>query len=565
MYTARIALLALVVASSSIVVGSACSDDPVSPSSSSASGRYTGAFTGENDVAGTMSVTLTEGAGTASPSTLRPLAVTRYVVTGSLTVNVAGIGPVTLTGTVDTSTGKIDFSGGAAGGAITFTGTLANNVMSGKYTSPWGRGEFSLASEALGGLRTFCGTFDGALVGRWSLYTAGGLAGGVFASFNGESGVLVGTASGDRVALRVPPSGSANGTIVGSKATGDWSTGAGPAGRFEVSEEQCRGLTPPRVAPPVDGGTDGGEGGVDGGPLQPLQEIFTITNHSINALAVKDGLVHVMVQSIPNELWVLRNDGTQKVKIHSGTVADVASTSKNVYWTSLSTVESMGVLGNPTPTTLMSTLDRATYVVTDDTDLFFLEDGANQIRRLSHGGVAGPTVTGQVFSRDLALDATHVYWASNDPAGRAVRRATKALGTSETVIDAPDFGGVDWQASHVAVEGNELFALVGPGTQGGVTRIVRRAKDGTGAVTTAMTDSNGPLIDLTADGSHLYVSTWDPNGAAGKKGHVLRVPRTNLQATPDSLFETDEIPKLLRLDGTNVYWATLRSVWRKTK
>lgn len=249
------------------------------PSGTSPEGRYLGGMAGSGDVAGVLDVTVARAGGTATSSRgsgvhLQQAAPsTDYTLSGTVTLNVPGVGPVALTGTLNGALGQAQFSGGALGGVVTFRGTLVNNVLSGTFAAPapYGSGPFALTLAASGSdARLYCGSFDGMAsggarkAGRWMLFSAGTLAGGAFAPTTGDGGLLAGTRDGAEVTLQIPPRGEAHGTVAGGDVSGTWSDGAGGSGTFRASEGECSALPPP--APQVsDAGADGGrrDGGVD--------------------------------------------------------------------------------------------------------------------------------------------------------------------------------------------------------------------------------------------------------------------------------------------------------------
>lgn len=237
------------------------SDDPSNPSSSSndVRGSYRGVLVGADDLSGTVEVTIAPALGTSTTGIGLRAGTASSTVRGTIIVNVPGIGPVTVEGQIDQTTGDVSFAGSAAGGSIAFTGRFEDGILSGTFTSPWGSGSFSLAKEELG-LHSFCGRFDGSKTGRWNLYTAGSRAGGVMAGSGIHAGLL-GTFDGSRVAVDLRGlSGLAQGTLAGGTVTGTWSAGSGESGSFTVSEAECSAL-PPRVPGAVDdaGVPDGGQ------------------------------------------------------------------------------------------------------------------------------------------------------------------------------------------------------------------------------------------------------------------------------------------------------------------
>ncbi len=550
-----------------------CSSDGVTPTviDSAVAGSYSGTLAGDSDLAGTLSLQVKERSTTTS--SLKPLAVSGYDVSGSVTLNVPGLGPVAVSGAIDLATGSVTFSGTTASGAITFSGRYENGILSGEVTTPWGPAAFSLTNAQLGGLRVFCGTFSGDLRGRWNVFTAAGRAGGVFAAASGERGILGGTSTSTAVALQIPPSGTASGAISGDAISGEWSTGAGKAGTFAVSESSCASL-PPRVGDSVDGGTDAGtDSGTDGSTpdtgatdagTPSVQKLHSITANSFGAIISNGSFTHFVVDSIPNELWVVNADASVKTKIHNENVYAIASSSKNVFF-SYAGLSSLSVLGGGAPTTLVQSIAQATSLYADDTDVYANTSGGT-INKYSSAGVAGGSYASQPNVRALTGDATDLYWDTLGSfvnyTGRGVWRAPKTMqGTPTEVIPAADFGSGTTRMISVIVEGNDLFALGFDNTP--TYRLFARPKNGSGS--TVVVATKGDICQPVADASYLYYGEYDVQRPSGSKGQIWRVPRSNLTAQPVSVYKSDEAVQRLAADATNLYFTTATSVYRLTK
>lgn len=560
------------------------SDTDPAPASSEASGRYRGTFAGEDDLAGTLDVDVAAAAGTQTAS-LRLLTGSRFNVTGTLVVNVAGIGRVTLSGTFDPAAGTLVMEGSAAGGLVRFEGRYSAGVLSGTATTPWGAGPFSLTNEQLGGLRVFCGKFRGSLRGRWMLFSVGTRAGGVFAATSGERGLLGGTATSSSIDLTVPPSGNARGSLAGDTLTGTWNDGTGRSGDFTASESGCTSLAPREQTPSTDGGTpdatipDGGptDATTDAGPTPRLLLLDEITNHSFTQIATNGSFVHYAKAAIPNELWFVRPDGTQKTRIMAGTnVYGLATTARDAFWVTGADLLTMSVLGEPQPRTVATGLAGANELVSDGTSLFVTEYGPQgAVRKLTQGGADGGRYASQSNVRGLSVDATNVYFSTiasgGTYEGRGVFRAPKTMqGTPELVIPDTDYGAATVTVTAMTVEGADLFALVS-GDVGGVYRytILRHAADGSGATSTVTARSaQGQSIGaMAADATHLYVGDYDASAPSGKKARLYRVPRANLAATPEILYEGDQAIGQYGIvtDAANVLFFSTQKVWRWRK
>jgi hypothetical protein len=206
-----------------------------------------GIFVGDA-VSGSLSITISSASLSivAAPNASVADAMASVSVTGSL--KITGGASVSLTGTYDTGTHTITVSGGG----YAFTGTFANGVLTGTFTTPdGGTGSFTTAST--GGSATvtsYCGTYAGTsnsdagvfnLVVNSSAGTATGFARPTTA---GQHPVqLTGTVSGNTVNLTTqqiggdePHNGTATATISGSSISGSYKDNqSGNGGTFSGS------------------------------------------------------------------------------------------------------------------------------------------------------------------------------------------------------------------------------------------------------------------------------------------------------------------------------------------
>ncbi len=172
----------------------------------------------------------------------------RVVLNLSGTLSLATGGTVNVTGTWDTGTGAVSFTGGG----YSFTGSYATGALSGTFTGPAIDGVFTMTvSSGTAGVTTYCGTFTGTdgngdpENGLLSLAVSGGQVYALLV-ISTSSYALTGTVSGSIVTLSIP-SGSATGTISGSSVSGSYTAG-GSSGSWQASVNGCTGATGGTVA-----------------------------------------------------------------------------------------------------------------------------------------------------------------------------------------------------------------------------------------------------------------------------------------------------------------------------
>lgn len=149
--------------------------------------------------------------------------------------------------------------------------------------------------------------------------------------------------------------------------------------------------------------------------------------------------------------------------------------------------------------------------------------------------------SGQQGPQNLAINATHAYWANHD--GARVMRVPLAGGEPQVVAeDQP-------HAYAVAIDG--VYAYFTTYESGGI----RRAPLGGGDVE-PLADGEQMPSTIEVDKSHIY---W-ANSASG--GGIRRMP---LEGGGPVTFAGDDNAGNLLLDEDSVYWTTLSAVKKQSK
>jgi hypothetical protein len=174
-------------------------------------------------------------------------------------------------------------------------------------------------------------------------------------------------------------------------------------------------------------------------------------------------------------------------------------------------------------------------LASDGTHVYWSNDRAGLSRVPVGGGAVEPIAADQVPSggfspgSDVALDATHVYWAFRD-SGTVWRRA-KAGGATELLITGQD--GIN----RLALTATEVLW-----TNDLLDNVMRMPKAG-GAPVAIATGQTG-AYDLAVDATHVY---W-----ADQLGQGLR--RAPLAGGAVETLVPGGAPRMLALDATDVYW-----------
>ncbi|MBP8811799.1 MAG: hypothetical protein KBG48_14180 [Kofleriaceae bacterium] len=174
-------------------------------------------------------------------------------------------------------------------------------------------------------------------------------------------------------------------------------------------------------------------------------------------------------------------------------------------------------------------------LASDGTHVYWSNDRAGLSRVPVGGGAVEPIAADQVPSggfspgSDVALDATHIYWAFRD-SGTVWRRA-KAGGPTELLITGQD--GIN----RLALTATEVLW-----TNDLLDNVMRMPKAG-GAPVAIATGQTG-AYDLAVDATHVY---W-----ADQLGQGLR--RAPLAGGAVETLVPGGAPRMLALDATDVYW-----------
>jgi len=570
--------LATVVSALGLCTTMCSSDDPSNPPTTTgdvAGGRFRGVLSTPGDVSGVLDITSTASA--AAPSSLSPKAVgsTNYSLSGTLTLNIPGLGPVALTGTLDLNSNTAKLTGTAAGGAITFDGTYAAGVVKGKVTSPYGSGPFSFSNEQLG-IKTYCGSFAGALSGRWSMIATGNQIGAVFATAT-EAGVGQGTVSAGLVTLSVSnlelaPSGSATGTESAGRIEGTYEY-KGQRGSFATSESQCAALTPAGTLP--DGGVLPDGGGTDAGPIGTPEVVYdAATTEPLGAIALGGTRLFYSID-FPYFSGKLRIGGVgtngatpldvvpinDPLVTSKAPVGGLTATASTVFYlggtdppsndTNLYSVASdggavtdHGVIGGATTRDYVSGVSR---LVNDGANVFltFRSSSTSEVRSFTLAGAPVANIPSLASATGVAIDGTDVLFGEFT----GVQRIAKSLSGSPTVVSASSEYGNNMFIVNLVADATHVYFM---GNSSTASAIWRKPKAG-GALEPVAASGPGRWRGLVMVGPSLYFLHGVPGSQAGTYDTKLaRIAKTATNATP-----TDIGPANLQdvvTDGTFVYY-----------
>lgn len=570
--------LAAVVSALGLCTTMCSSEDPSNPPTTTgdvAGGRFRGVLSTPGDVSGVLDITST--ASGAAPSSLRPKAVgsTSYSLAGTLTLNIPGLGPVALSGTLDLNSNTAKLTGTAGGGAITFEGTYAAGVVKGKVTSPYGSGPFSFSNEQLG-IKTYCGSFAGALSGRWSMIATGNQIGAVFATAT-EAGVGQGTVSAGLVSLslsnlELAPSGTATGTESAGRIEGTYEY-KGQRGSFATSESQCNALTPAGTLP--DGGVLPDGGGTDAGPIGTPEVVYDAkTTEPIGAIAIGGTRLFYSIDfpyfSGKLRIGAVGTDGSTPLDVvpindplteSKAPVGGLTATASTVFYlggtnppsndTNLYSVASdggavtdHGIIGGATGRDFVNGVSR---LLNDGTNVFlsFYSTSTAQVRSFTLAGAPAGTLANLVGASGIALDGGDVLFG--EFAG--VQRIAKSLSGSPTVVSASSEYGNTMTVVNLAADATHVYFL---GNSSTASAIWRKPKAG-GALEPVAASGPGRWRGLVMVGPSLYFLHGAPGAQSGTYDTKLaRIAKAATNATP-----TDIGPANLQdvvTDGAYVYY-----------
>ncbi len=495
--------------------------------------------------------------------------------------NSAALGVAPITRYCGTFTGPVSgalnlFTSGATAGAVLWNESLSG-AAAGTVSGASVQLSFPLSGAATG---TIAGS---AISGTWSVPTLGmgtwtadstgcprGTSGAGGMGGAGGAGGAAGSGGSEAGAGGATAGGSTGGTTAGGAGGEAGGTTAGGAGG------EAGGSTAGGAGGEAGGSTAGGAGGSTGGgaggSTASLEVLVEIPSHSLRNVGTNGTVVHYVVDAIPNQLWYIRPDGTQKTKVFDDTVYGVAANVKEVFFVGPSGLWTVPALGS-TPT-LLAPATSWEGVATDGVDAFVTERAAGgAIRRFSPTGEALGAYTGQPGVRAIAADDSRVYWSTiagfgNPYTGRGVWSAPKDMaGTVTPVIPEADFGGPKVEVTYVSVSGADVFALAFKTIPTVRYHLLHHSADGSGPTTEVVL---APQVrDLAHDATYLYYIDFDDARPAGTKQRLWRVSRSNLTGPKELLLDgldaiDDSISGLL-LDDQNMFITTLRKILRGPK
>lgn len=554
--------------------------NPPAAPAGQAAGTFRGVLVGPDDLSGVLELSSTAPGG-ASAQDLRPrdVAPSTYALRGTLTLNVPGLGPVALTGTLDLATNTATFSGTALGGSVAFRGTYAAGTLRGTATLPNGAlAPFSVANASLG-VKTYCGSFSGGRSGRWSMLAAGPQIGVVFVGSDGIADRGLGTIDGANLAtLSLEPSGSAVGNVSGGSIDGTW-THRDASGSFAASESACNALTPRGTLP--DGGVLGPDAGDDGGSATPgtPQDVHTTSGSIPIAHLAIDGskLYFSLAHPYFSQTVTIRTvgtDGTGAADVIAtstgAVVGGLAAASGRVYWIAgldppgndanlLSAPAGGGAstdhgsIGNASLSDYVYGVPR---IVPDATNVFVSWDGASNrgVRTYTLAGTAGNAVTDIAGPKAIALDGADFWLGDFD----GLKMGGKTLSPAPSlVVPRADYGnlafvvGIAFDASNVYFATNTTNA----------SAVFRRAKAG-GAIEPVVPSTPGRFRGLASVGQNLYFvhATAAGGQGGGEAASLVRVPKTATNAQPTTVGPANLGTVVSQ--GTRLFWANGTKIQR---
>jgi hypothetical protein len=120
------------------------------------------------------------------------------------------------------------------------------------------------------------------------------------------------------------------------------------------------------------------------------------------------------------------------------------------------------------------------------------------IRRLA-GDRAITLAGGQYAPRDLTVDGDHVYWVTDEDAGRIVRRARLDGGEVERLGASHEMSGHRNNLDHIVVQGDHVY-------WNAAHSVVRAPKDGGTAQMVVTVDVPGDIVGFAVDDTHVYLT-----------------------------------------------------------
>lgn len=317
------------------------------------------------------------------------------------------------------------------------------------------------------------------------------------------------------------------------------------------------------------GGGDGGGGGAcgAGGPKTPTVAYDLGAVIPANVTSVSGGRIYFTSGSSPQTVASVATDGTGYVA--HGTVTSpaaartVVANGTHVYWTEGAFAQTGGkVRRYPLPagpaedflTDLFSP-----WALAVDTEVFVTEFSNAAGNGSVRSAAAGPHA---VLGADtVRADGTYVYF--NEGAGTsAVHRLPRDLsGARTTLVTGSDVGAAGESVRSFVIDDANVYVL---GNNNNLsTRLRRRAKDGTGAVTDVATALSYDAQGLTSDASCLYMCSYGK--PAGQTNKVWGVSKAGSNQTPNVIVSDAVSCSNLAVDATHLYYAHSGKIWKVAK
>lgn len=543
---------------------------PVSTEGGLADGHFRGIFVGEGDTAGVADLTITAATTTQS---LRPkdTTPTKYVVSGTLTVNLPTLGTVTVTGTLDLATNTATISGG--NGSITVEGTYKDGAIDGTWHYGIFSGPFHVTNEEVGGVKTFCGAFTGGYSGRWSMLAAGSQVFIAYAKSSGGTGTGLGTIANNQLNATLTGDGTAVGAVEGERISGPWTLESNAkTGSFETSSAQCAALDP---AAPTDAGTDGGT------PGTPETIYTSSTADGIGFLAVAGNQIaftidHPYFQNKRTVVSVTKDGATSTQVVPMNTDPDQAirgltANATDIFWlgtdgnndhlwkvpiTGASAPTKIADLSQPSNDDYYQGVPR---LLNDGTTIFYswYGSGGSGVKSIGFDGTVGGTGSDGVGVEGIGFDGANLLYGEFN----GIQQVSKALGASTTVVPKSEFGSLANIVS-IVTDANNYYVLVNESFTAGLWR---RPKAGGPAVLISAAGSFTKARGLVLLDGNLYTQVGTSSG--GQQGQAtanlarFAATATNVQPTviaPSNLFD-------VITDGTYIYWGAGKTVRRLHK